>query len=106
MSRYTKNELLDSKDAKRDFLREVESKRGWYDLKTNELLGNAMGLSKSTMRLRMLDPDSLTIRELRSMIRVLHLDIWTVIRFVGFQIKEINKARKEGEETQCLTTSM
>lgn len=86
------------KYACEDFIREVKAQRGRYDLNTNKALGLATGMKESTTRVRMMAPENLTIRELRSLIKALRLDIWTVLRFIGYETKEVNKAKKESEE--------
>ena len=78
-----------------DFLREMRSKQGYYNLRTQEELGNAMGLPKSTMRKRLINPESLTIQDLRSMIRVLNLSPVAVLKFLGWSDKAIKSAFEE-----------
>ena len=80
------------KYSNEDFLREVRSKQGYYNLRTQEELGNAMGLPKSTMRKRLINPESLTIQDLRSMIRVLNLSPVAVLKFLGWSDKAIKSA--------------
>lgn len=80
------------KYSNEDFLREIRSKQGYYNLRTQEELGNAMGLPKSTMRKRLIKPESLTIQDLRSMIRVLNLSPVAVLKFLGWSDKAIKSA--------------
>ena len=51
-----------------------------------------MGLPKSTMRKRLINPESLTIQDLRSMIRVLNLSPVAVLKFLGWSDKAIKSA--------------
>lgn len=83
------------KYSNEDFLREIRSKQGYYNLRTQEELGNAMGLPKSTMRKRLINPESLTIQDLRSMIRVLNLSPVAVLKFLGWSDKAIKSALGE-----------
>lgn len=80
------------KYSNEDFLREIRSKQGYYNLRTQEELGNAIGLPKSTMRKRLINPESLTIQDLRSMIRVLNLSPVAVMKFLGWSDKAIKSA--------------
>lgn len=80
------------KYSNEDFLREIRSKQGYYNLRTQEELGNAIGLPKSTMRKRLINPESLTIQDLRSMIRVLNLSPVAVLKFLGWSDKAIKSA--------------
>lgn len=98
MGSPTKNKLAAEAKAKADFSREVESRRGWYGLKTNESLGAACGMTKSTMRNRVMDPDNLTVAELRSMVQRLRLNLTIVACFVGYDVKAVNKALKQLSE--------
>ena len=82
----------EEKYSNEDFLREIRSKQGYYNLRTQEELGNAMGLPKSTMRKRLINPESLTIQDLRSMIRVLNLSPVAVLKFLGWSDKAIKSA--------------
>lgn len=103
MGASTKNKLAAEAKAKADFSREVESRRGWYGLKTNEALGAACGMTKATMRNRLMEPDSLTVGELRRMVEKLNLNFDIVACFVGYDIKTVNKAKKHREEElECL----
>lgn len=83
------------KYSNEDFLREIRSKQGYYNLRTQEELGNAIGLPKSTMRKRLINPESLTIQDLRSMIRVLNLSPAAVMKFLGWSDKAIKSASGE-----------
>ena len=83
------------KYSNEDFLREIRSKQGYYNLRTQEELGNAMGIPKSTMRKRLINPESLTIQDLRSMIRVLNLSPVAVLKFLGWSDKAIKSALGE-----------
>lgn len=91
--------LYADKYAYDDFVKEVKAQRGRFDLNTNKALGLATGMKESTARVRMMNPEDLTVRELRSLIKALRLDIWTVLRFIGYETKEVNKAKKSEEET-------
>lgn len=87
--------------ARADFSREVESRRGWYGLKTNETLGAACGITKSTMRSRLLKPDTFTVEELRHMIQILNLDVEIALRFLGYDSKTINRVRKLHQQAEA-----
>lgn len=74
-----------------DFLREIRCRQGYYDIMTQQALGDAMGMPKSTVRKRMLEPDTLTADELRRMVKAIHPDPGIVLRFLGYESKEIKK---------------
>lgn len=98
MGSPTNNKLAAVAKARADFSREVESRRGWYGLKTNESLGAACGMTKSTMRNRLANPDDITVGELRGMVQKLGLDLVIVACFVGYDIKTVNKVLKQLSE--------
>ena len=74
-----------------DFLREIRCRQGYYNMMTQQALGDAMGMPKSTVRKRMLEPDTLTAEELRRMVKAIHPDPGIVLRFLGYEGKEIKK---------------
>jgi len=96
-----RTKLSEETQARKDFSREVESRRGWYGLKTNEALGTACGMTKATMRLRLMEPDNLTVRELRSMVQRLGLDTDIVLRFIGYDLKTIRRVQKQHQAEQA-----
>ena len=79
--------------AREDFSREIRAKRGYYDYATVADLGAALGMPTSTIRAKLLDPEGLKIRELRGLIKTLHLSPEIVLRFIGYDAKTIRAFR-------------
>lgn len=81
--------------AAEDFRREMRSRMGYYDLSQSDLAGQTV-LSQSTISTRMRDPNSITVGELRSLIKVLKLNPRIVLALLGYSKKEIKEAVENG----------
>lgn len=81
--------------AAEDFRREMRSRMGYYDLSMGDLSGQTV-LSKSTISKRLGDPNSITVGELRSLVKVLKLNPRIVLALIGYGKKEIKEAIENG----------
>lgn len=79
----------ESKYLNEDFARELRSKRGYYDLKQTDI-AEASGICQASVSNYIKNPERLGIKELRAIIQVLHLSPESVLRFLGYNTREIN----------------
>lgn len=71
-----------------DFQREIRMKMAYYDLDQKNLARKA-GMDPSTLSRRLKDPRRLTLGELESLHRVLHLDLAMILPMFGASKKEL-----------------
>ena len=85
--------------AKEQFLRHVESRAAWFGLSNADQLGPRVALTGATVRQYRKNPEKMQVKTLQAYIKLLKLNPLTVLRYLGFTQKEINKAlRGEYEE--------
>lgn len=80
-----------SKYAKEDILCEIREKQGRYNLMQTKALAEAVDIPYCTLRRRLLDPDDLTVAEIRKLNEVLHLDLAKVSAFMGYNTREVKQ---------------
>lgn len=74
--------------AAADFQREIRVKMAYYDLDQKNLARKA-GIDPSTLSRRLKDPKKITLAELESLHRVLHLDLAMILPMFGAQKKDL-----------------
>ena len=71
-----------------DFQREVRVKMAYYSL-TQKDLAHEIGLDPSALSRRLKDPKKITLAELESLHRILHLDLAVLLPMFGASKKEL-----------------
>lgn len=79
--------------ADEDFRVEVRVRQGYYDLMSQQALAAAAGIPRPTLRKRLLEPETMTVEELRKLIGTLTPDPGAVLRLLGYSSKDIKKFR-------------
>lgn len=81
--------------AQDEFLKEIESRCVWVGLRTNDALGNAVGVTGRTIGNHKQDPGKMQVAVLQKMIKTLQLSPLIVLRFLGYSTQDIRKFAKE-----------
>ena len=87
-----------SKYAKEDILTEIREKMGRYNLMQIRSLSNASGIPYDILRRRLMNPDDLTIAEIRKLNTVLHLDLAKVSAFMGYCTRDVKAFLDSAED--------
>ena len=82
------------KYAHDDFVKEIGAKSVWAGFQTNEELGNAVGVSATSVGNYKRDPGKIKIKTMQKMISVLRLDPEIVLRYLGYSTQDIKKLAK------------
>lgn len=85
--------------AKEAFLREIRTKQGYYNLRTQRELAESAGVSQTTIGRRIREPDDFTVAELRGVVTAINPDPAIVLALLGYSRKEIRNYLREQEET-------
>lgn len=81
--------------AQADFLNEIGSRCVWAGIKTNEELGNAIGVSANTVGNFKRDPGRIRVDVLQKMVQKLRLNPMIVLIYLGYSSQDIRKFAKE-----------
>lgn len=77
--------------AMKDFQAEVNAQCGRYGYKSQQSLGNALGVCQATARSYLMNPEIIQFGTLRAMVKLLKLDPVVVLKALGYSSKEIQK---------------
>lgn len=83
--------------ANEDLCKELCGRMGYLGLSQRDL-AQATGISQSTISNRIRNPNSITLCELRTLVRALKPDPATVLASLGYSHKDIKKALDKKEE--------
>lgn len=78
-----------------DLLKEIGSRCVWAGFKTNEELGNAVGVTGASIGNYKRDPGKIKMKTMQRMVTTLKLDPGVVLRFLGYTSQDIRKFVKE-----------
>lgn len=81
----------EEKYAENDFRTEMRVRQGYYDLMSQHALAEAVGIPRPTLRKRLLDPGSMSVEELRKLVRAVKPDAGVVLKLLGYTSKDIKK---------------
>ncbi|MBQ9838983.1 MAG: hypothetical protein IJO56_05805 [Oscillospiraceae bacterium] len=85
--------------AEEDFRREVQTQQGRRGLMSQQSLADASGIPRPTLRKRLLQPDGITVAELRKMVTAVSPDPLVVLTLIGYSkqdIRALTKRLREG----------
>lgn len=85
----------EDKYIKEDLLKEIGARCVWAGIRTNEELGNAVGVTGASIGNYKRDPGKIQLKTMRSMVAALKLDPGVVLRFLGYSTQDIKKFAKE-----------
>ena len=85
----------EDKYIKEDLLKEIGARCVWAGIRTNEELGNAVGVTGASIGNYKRDPGRIQLKTMRSMVAALKLDPGVVLRFLGYSTQDIKKFAKE-----------
>ena len=74
-----------------DFRKEVRTRQGMYDLMSQQALADASGIPRPTLRKRLLEPETMSVEELRKLVVTIWPDPGAVLRLLGYSAKDIRK---------------
>lgn len=83
--------------AEGDFRAEVRVRQGYCDLMSQQALADAAGIPRPTLRKRLLEPQTMTVEELRKLVGTLCPDPVAVLRLLGYNTKDIRRFLKAAE---------
>ena len=83
--------------AEEDFRREVRSRQGYYDLMSQQALAEKADIPRPTLRKRLLEPEGMTVAELRKLVRTLKPDPKILLLLIGYSAKDVRSMDKEQE---------
>ena len=81
------------RDAIRDFQSEVNAQCGRYGYKSQNSLGNALGVCQATAGNYLKNPDCIQFGTLRAMVKLLRLDPMVILKALGYSAKDIQKLK-------------
>lgn len=84
--------------AEEDFRKAVRVQQGYYDLMSQQALADAAGIPRPTLRKRLLEPEGMTVAELRKLVAAICPDPEAVLSLVGYSSKEIRQFRNKPAE--------
>jgi len=84
-------------DSIRDFLADVNAQCWRYGYKTQESLGNAIGVSQVTAGAYLRDPRNMAFSTLRRLVKAVKPDPLLLLKAVGYTANDIKKSMKEFE---------
>ena len=86
------------KYAAESLLREIRTRQGAADLMNNRALADASGIPYQTFLRRLKHPEDFTLGEIRLLVKVIPLNPFSLLSFVGYAKKDIKKYTKEFEQ--------
>lgn len=81
--------------TKDDFLREIDVRCVWAGIKSNEALGDALGVTGMTVGNFRREPGARQISLLQSIVKVLKPNPGILLLFLGYTSQDIRKFAKE-----------
>lgn len=85
----------EDKYIQEDLLKEIGSRCVWAGFKTNEELGNALGVTGASIGNYKRDPGKIQLKTMQRMVTALKLDPGVVLRFLGYSNRDIKNFAKE-----------
>ena len=86
------------RDAMRALRGEIEAQGYRYGYRSQKALAEVLGVSQSTVGNWLRDPEGVSLRGLRVLVRSLRLDPDIVLKALGYTAQEIRNWKKIGEE--------
>lgn len=83
--------------ADEDFRREVRTRQGYYDLMSQQALAEQADIPRPTLRKRLLEPESMTVGELRKLVKTIKPDPKVLLLLIGYTTKDLRNAAVERE---------
>ena len=83
--------------ADEDFRREVRSRQGYYDLMSQQALAEQVDIPRPTLRKRLLEPESMTVGELRKLVKTIKPDPTVLLLLIGYSKKDLRNSAAERE---------
>ena len=77
-----------------DLLREIRSRQGYHDYRTDKALANASDIPYQTLLRRLANPDDMTLGELRKLNGAIHLNPDILLRVAGCSSSEIKRYKE------------
>lgn len=90
-----KFEHIAEQDSIREFLAEINAQCWRYGYKTQESLGNAIGVSQVTAGKYLRDPENMAFSTLRKLIKAVKPDPILLLKAVGYTTGDIKKCMRE-----------
>lgn len=85
ISQYSDKYAVDS------ILREIRTQQGTTDLMNNRALADACGIPYQTFLRRMKCPEDFTLGEIKKLVKVIPLNPFSLLAFLGYGKKDIKK---------------
>ena len=95
MARPRQNTIAYEQNARKNFLLEIEGRCGFVGLKTNEALGDAIGVTGNTVGNFKKDPGRIRMDVMQKLVKALKLDPGVVLSYLGYSEQEKRKFAKE-----------
>lgn len=95
MARPRQNTIGFEQNARKNFLLEIEGRCGFAGLKTNEALGDAIGVTGNTVGNFKKDPGRIRMDVMQKLVKALKLDPGVVLSYLGYSEQEKRKFAKE-----------
>ena len=83
--------------AEEDFRREVRSRQGYYDLMSQQAQAEQADIPRPTLRKRLLEPEGMTVAEMRKLVQTLKPDPKVLLLLLGYTAKDIRSMKAEQE---------
>ena len=84
--------------AENDFRKEVRICQGRYDLMSQQALAEAVDMPRPTLRKRLLEPETMTVGELRKLIKTVKPNPRVLLLLIGYTPKDLRKAEKDAAD--------
>lgn len=95
-----KFEHIAEQDSVNEFLAEVNAQCWRYGYKTQESLGNAIGVSQVTAGVYLRDPRNMAFSTLRKLVKAIKPDPIVLLKAVGYTTADIRKLRRYVNDEQ------
>lgn len=83
------------KYAEEDFIRELDARCGWAQLKTQNEIGKAIDVSGASIGNYRKQPGKIKLETMQKIVKVLKFSPGIILRYLGYSQQEIRKFAKE-----------
>lgn len=83
--------------ARNDFFRELDIRRAYYSIRSDTQLSLSLGLCHGRVSAYRTGRSTMDVDTLRAIVRLLSPDIGVVLRYLGYDTRQIKKFKEEGQ---------